>query len=289
MKSSNPVLRGLETQSSQHASFRTGGGTAIPPYAPGGYGQPGQYGQAGGYGQPGQYGQGPQAPTETRRMTVDDVVVRTVSLLAVVLVTGAASWLLLPDTGGLTTLALFGALGVGLVLGLVISFARITNPALILTYAAVQGVLLGLVSRVYEAQFSGIVLQAVIGTFAVFAGMAALYKFKVIRATPMFTKWLMGAVIGVVVLMAANFLLSVFGVNGGAGLTLRDGGPVAIIFSLVCIGVAALTFILDFAAIEDGVRMGVDQKYAWYSAFGILVGLVWLYLEILRLLGYARD
>jgi uncharacterized YccA/Bax inhibitor family protein len=123
--------------------------------------------------------------------------------------------------------------------------------------------------------------------------MAALYKFKVIRATPTFVKWVVGAVIGVVLLMVVNFALAIFNVNDGTGLGLRAGatgevGWLPIVFSLVCIGVASLTFILDFKVIEDGVNAGVDDKYAWYASFGILVGLIWLYFEILRFISYLR-
>jgi uncharacterized YccA/Bax inhibitor family protein len=92
-------------------------------------------------------------------------------------------------------------------------------------------------------------------------------------------------VVGVLALMLLNLLLGVFGVNLG----LRDGGPLAIVFSLVVIGVASLTFILDFAQVEEGVQAGMPRKFAWACAFGILVGLIWLYLEILRLLSYLRG
>jgi uncharacterized YccA/Bax inhibitor family protein len=237
--------------------------------------------------QGGRYGQQPQAPESygvpvaaaTDRMTVDDVVMKTLTLLGVVLATGAAAWALLPAP--VAGLALFGALGVGLVLGLVISFKQVTNPAVILTYAAAEGVLLGLVSKVYESLYSGIVLQAVVATFCVFAGMAALYRFRVIRATPKFTRWLTGAVLGLL------------GLNGGTGLGLRAAATgqvntLAIVFSLICIGVAALTFVQDFAVVEEGVARGVERRFGWYASFGILVGLVWLYLEILRLLSYLR-
>jgi uncharacterized YccA/Bax inhibitor family protein len=240
----------------------------------------GQYQQA-----PGQYaptGQGAPVAAATDRMTVDDVVMKTLTLLGVVLVAGAVSWAMIPPL--LAPIALFGALGIGLVLGLIISFKQVTNPVAIMAYAAVEGVLLGQISKYYENAYPGIVVSAVIGTFAVFAGMAALYKFRIIRATPKFTKWLFGAMIGVIVLMAANFILAMFGVNLG----LRDGGPLAIVFSLVCIGVAALTFIQDFAVVEDGVARGVQRRFGWFASFGILVGLVWLYLEILRLLSYLR-
>ncbi len=277
MKSNNPVLGRLMERSNQHASFQRA--PAQQPYGNAPYGSTPDYGQNAPAG---------FAPERTGRMTVDDVVMRTLGLLAIVGIVGGLSWGLVPRDSALSTVALFGALGVGLVLGLIISFKGITNPAVIIAYAAVEGVLVGLISRVYEDLYAGIVLQAAAATFAIFFGMAALYKFRVIRATPTFVKWVTGALIGVVALMLVNFLLSVFGVNGGDGIGLRDGGPIAIIFSLVCIGVASMTFILDFKTIEDGVNAGVDQRYAWYASFGILVGLIWLYLEILRLLSYLR-
>ncbi|WP_432831679.1 Bax inhibitor-1/YccA family protein [Dactylosporangium sp. CA-092794] len=231
---------------------------------------------------------GAQAPS--RAMTMDDVVVRTVALLAVTGVFGAGAWTLLPNTPGVMVLAVIGSLIAGLVLGLVISIMRITNPVVIMIYAAAQGIVLGVISRAYESWYSGIILQAVIGTFGVFAVMAVLYKLKVLRATPRFTKFVLGALIGVVVLSLANWLFYLFGVNLG----LRDYGTTGsvgwlpIVFSLIVIGVGALTFILDFDQIEQGVRYGLPQKYSWYCAFGILVGLIFLYYEILRLLSYLR-
>jgi uncharacterized YccA/Bax inhibitor family protein len=216
-------------------------------------------------------------------MTIDDVVTRTVGLLALTGVSGAVAWTLVPNTALFATWIV--AAMAGLVLGLVIAFARVTNPAVIGAYAVVEGVFVGLVSKYYEAAYSGIVIQAVVGTFGLFFIMAALFKAKVIRATPKFVKWVMGALIGVFALIMISFVLSFFGVN----THLRDGGPLAIVFSLVVIGVASLTFILDFAQIEEGVAQGMPKRYAWACAFGILVGLIWLYLEILRLLGYLRG
>ncbi len=230
------------------------------------------------------YDQPAYAPPHERTMTVDDVVVRTLALLGMVALTGAATWFGLRDAG--YALVLTAAI-VGLVLALVVIFRQSTNPALILAYAAVEGVALGGISRLYETAYHGIVMQAVLGTAGVFGGMVIAYRARWVRATPRFTRWLMGALIGVVVLMVVNLLASWIG--GGDGLGLRAGGPLAIGFSLVCIAVAALTFVLDFDAIEKGVRAGAPERYAWYASFGIVVGLVWLYLEILRLLGYLRN
>jgi uncharacterized YccA/Bax inhibitor family protein len=257
VQSSNPVLTRLGEQRS-----------------PGGYGSPDL----------GTYNVSPiDTGRDERLMSLDDVVVRTVGLLLLTGIAGALSWALLP-TGPVASLMLFGSVIAGLVLGLVISFKQVTNPAVIGAYALIQGVLLGTVSKFFETRYPGIVIQAVIGTFGVFALMAVLYKFRVIRATPRFAKGVIGALFGVVALMLVNWVAAMFGFNMG----LRGGGPIAIIFSLVVIGVAALTFILDFDLIEQSVRYGMPERFAWYCAFGLLVGLIFLYWEILRLLSYFR-
>ena len=119
-------------------------------------------------------------------MTIDDVVVKTVTLLAIVGVTGAAAWILVPDS--LLGPAWIGAAVVGLVLGLIISFSRMANPALVVTYAVVEGVFVGLVSKFFETAYDGIVLQAAVATFGIFFLMAILYRARVIRATPRFVR-----------------------------------------------------------------------------------------------------
>ena len=128
-------------------------------------------------------------------------------------------------------------------------------------------------------------LQAVVATFGVFFLMAMLYKAKVIRATPAFVQGMIAVMVGLFAVMLINLVLALFGVNTG----LRDGSPLAIGFSLVCIVVASLSFVLSFKEIEEGVRMGLPQRYSWVAAFGILVSLVWLYIEILRLLSYFQG
>lgn len=225
--------------------------------------------------------QGFRAGTAVQRpMTIDDVVTKTGISLAVLVLAGAFTWIT-----QLYVLALPAAL-VGFVLALVIIFKKTISPALVLGYAAAEGLFLGAISRLFEEQWSGIVLQAVVGTVAVFGGMLVVYRTGAIRVTPRFTKWLVGAMIGVVVLMLVN-LIAGFLTPGGLGL--RDGGPLAIIFSLVCIGVAAFSFLLDFDAADQAIRAQAPEKFAWYIAFGLMVTLVWLYLEILRLLSYFRE
>ncbi len=228
-------------------------------------------------------------PVERRAVTLDDVVVRTVTLLLITGFTAAVSWVALPDTGPLTGVALFGSMLAGLALAMVITFGRVTNPVVISAYAVVQGVLLGVISRWFDAYYPGIVVQAVIGTFGVFAGMAFLYKSRVIRATPRFTRVVVGALIGVVALMLVNLVVYMFGGNLGlrAGMT-GHVGALPIVFSVVVIVVGALTFILDFDQIERGIQYGLPEKYAWAMAFGLLVGLIFVYYEVLRMLSYLR-
>ena len=275
MPSSNPAFgRGFAT---------AGNGSQYPGWGA----QPQQYGAPAQYGAPTQYdpyaAPSPYAPPTTRYMTMDDVVTKTGLTFLVTVVAAAAVWALPGTTGwGLAIPAVL----VGLVLGLVIAFKQIANPAATLAYAAVEGVFLGAISEAFNDYFGdGIVMQAVIGTFGVFAGMLVVYKTGAIRVTPKLTRWVIGAMVGVLVLMLANMLAGFFGANMG----LRDGGPVAIIFSLVVIGVAAFSLLLDFDMADEAIRRGAPAKFAWYIAFGLLVTVVWLYLEILRLLSYFRE
>jgi uncharacterized YccA/Bax inhibitor family protein len=224
--------------------------------------QPQQYGAPGQYGAPTQYdpyaAPSPYAATTTRYLTMDDVVTKTGVTFLVTVLTAAIVW------------SLPGTMGWALAL-----------PAVIV------GLVLGAISEAFEDYFGGnIVMQAVIGTFGVFAGMLVVYKTGAIRVTPKFTRWMIGALVGVLVLMFANIIAG-FITPGGLGL--RDGGPLAIVFSLVVIGVAAFSLLLDFDMADEAIRRGAPAKFAWYIAFGLLVTVVWLYLEILRLLSYFRE
>ncbi|MBE1484922.1 Bax inhibitor-1/YccA family protein [Plantactinospora soyae] len=272
MKTSNPVLARL----GQAAERERAAG-----YAPAGaYGQPG-------YGQPYPTADGyPAAPPTVQPMSIDDVVVKTVTLLGITGLSAAAAWVLVPNE--LVGAAWIGAAVVGLVLGLVISFMRMANPALVIAYAVIEGVFVGMVSKFFEsiAGYDGIVLQAVIATFGVFFLMAGLYKVKAIRATPKFIRGVVAAMVGVFAVMLINFVITL---TTDIDTGLRSGGPVAIGFSLICIVIASLSFILSFHEVEEGVRMGLPRRYSWIAAFGILVSLVWLYIEILRLLSFFQG
>ena len=264
-------------------------------FARAGSGQgPSAWGTAGWGNTPQQYGSptldpyaapSPYARSTTRYMTMDDVVTKTGISFLVTVAAAAVIWALPGTTGWALALP---AVFVGFVLGLVISFKTIASPVATLAYAAIEGVFLGAISEAFDSIYPGIVIQAVIGTLGVFAGMLVVYKTGAIRVTPKFTRWLLGAMIGVLVLALANGIPYLF-TPGGLGLRSADNPGIAIAFSLLCIGVAAFTFLLDFDMADEAIRRGAPAKFAWYIAFGLLVTVVWLYLEILRLLSYFRN
>jgi len=230
------------------------------------------------------FGQTQAAPPQaTRPMTIDDVVTKTGITLGLAVITAALTYMV---GQAAVALALPAAI-VGLVIALVITFKKKVSPALVIAYSAVEGVFLGGISWMFATMFNpGIIMQAIVGTLGVFAAMLVVYKTGAIRVTPKLTKWIIGAVAGVAVMMVVNLIASFF-TTGGLGL--REATPLGIGFSLLCIGIAAFSFLLDFDAADKAIRAGVDAKFSWYIAFGLMVTLVWLYLEILRLLSYFQN
>jgi uncharacterized YccA/Bax inhibitor family protein len=223
--------------------------------------------------------------TTPQRLTIDDVVVKTGILLGIILVTGAFTWVADLSPGVVMAAGL-----AGFVLALVNIFKRQVSPGLVLAYAACEGVLLGGVSAFFEHTpgYEGLPLQAAVGTATIFGGVLLAYKNKVLRATPKFTKIVTGAFLGLFGLLILNLLINVFD-GSGSGLGLRDGSPLAILFSVAFIAIGSLTFVLDFDEAERLVAAGAPERESWRVSFGLVLGLVWLYFEILRLLSYFRD
>ncbi|MGW9738918.1 Bax inhibitor-1/YccA family membrane protein [Micrococcus luteus] len=214
-------------------------------------------------------------PEHTGRMTYNDVVGKTGLMLVLVVVAGAVGWF---SPG----LMIVGAIA-GLVLGLVNSFKREPSPVLIMLYALAEGLFLGGISAVFEASYPGIVVQAVLGTFSVFAVMLALYTSGKFRPTPRMTKIVMTAMLGYLVFMLVNLVLTWTGIAN-----LRTGG-LGLIIGAIAVLLAAYSLTMDFEMAAVGVKNGAPQKYSWSVAFGLTVTLVWLYIEILRIVAILRS
>ncbi|MFY7068638.1 Bax inhibitor-1/YccA family membrane protein [Nocardiopsis changdeensis] len=310
MRSSNPVLKRALQQAGpagygqQQGHPQQGYGQPYPQqgypqqgypqqgYPQQGYGQP--YPQQG-YPQQG-YPGGPAQGHGEARMTIDDVVVRTGMTLGVVALTAVVNYFVFQANPGLGLgLWIAGIIG-ALVLGLVIAFTNSTNPVAVLAYAAFEGLLVGgltaylaalLVGTTGDAGAGGtLITQAVLGTVLVFGVMLALYKFRVIKVTDGFAKVVMYATLGAAALMLVNFVASFF-ISGGIGI--REPSPLGLVIGLVFIVIAACTLALEFRGIEEGINAGIPAKFAWQFAFGLTVSLVWLYIEILRLLWIIKS
>lgn len=161
-------------------------------------------------------------------------------------------------------------------------WVRVTGPL----FALVEGVLVGAISKIYSDIYDGIVLQAVMATMAVFVAMLFLYANRIIKVTQRLRSTIMLATFGVLLFYGASILLNLFGVNIPY---VWDGGWFSILLSVVIVGIAAFNLLLDFDTIERGVKAGAPGWMSWFAAFGLMVTIVWLYLEILRLLALTRD
>ena len=220
------------------------------------------------------------APTatgvQTGRMTMDDVVIKTGLMFAVLVPLAALNFYLQ------SPLLTWG----GMIAGLVVSFKQSTNPALILSYAAAEGLFIGGISRAFEDRWPGIVATAVVATMCVFAVTLVAYTSGTVRATPKFKRTVLIAMGGYLVFCLVNLVVMLFG--GGGDFGLRSGW-FGVAISLVAVGLAAAMLILDFDFAEQGVKNGLPERYSWLAAFGLVVTLVWLYVEMLRLIAILRG
>ena len=226
----------------------------------------------------------PSVPRENA-LSYDDVIAKTAVTLGLVIVSAAIGWFV-------PSLMLPGML-IGLVLGLVNSFKREPSPALILGYAVAEGLFIGGISSVLESVYSGIVVQAALATLSVFAVMLALFASGKVRASAKLTKIALVAMGGYLLFSLINVALQLTGVvtdPWGLMTSVTIAGiPLGVIVGVVAVLLAAYSFVMDFDYAQQGVRTGIDRKYAWSIAFGLTVTLIWLYLEFLRLIAIFRE
>jgi uncharacterized YccA/Bax inhibitor family protein len=291
MQSNNPVFRRSE-------EFNRSGANAYgnQTYAGNGAAYPG-YGTPGAGSDPSTWGTGgPGAPTEagTGPMTIDSVVQKTGISLGLVIVAAFLTWVMTPqitttttaaDLGGLYTAVVIGSLG-AFVLSMVNSFKRVVSPPLVMAFCVLEGIALGGLSKVFDAQFGGgVVSGAVLGTFAAFAGTLAAYKFFDIKVGNKFRTFVIAAVFGMVGLSLLEMVLGMF----GSQLGLFGFGGMGLLFAVVGLVLGVLMLILDFDFVEQGVANRIPERESWRAAFAMTVSLVWIYTNLLRLLAIFSD
>ena len=225
-------------------------------------------------------------------MTLNGTVNKTGLLLVITLVGAMYSWsqaatsLASGDAGLLMPLALGGAIG-GFIVALVTIFKKAWSPVTAPLYAGLEGLFLGAISASFEMRYPGIVMQAVGLTFGTLAALLLAYRSGLIRATENFKLGVVAATGGIALLYLVNIGMRLFGFEGMGFI--HEGSTIGILFSVGVVIVAALNLVLDFDFIENGVEQQAPKYMEWYAAFSLLVTLVWLYLEILRLLSKLQS
>ncbi len=298
MQSNNPVFRnsdefngrgtnayGNEVYGGSGSAHQGYGTSTAPDPSTWGVGTPGAPGTHQPYGR----------QADTRPMTIDSVVQKTGLALLVVIVTAFATWVVTPaitENGTLSQSAisqLYAAMTIGGLtafgLSMLNSFKRVISPAFVLLFCAAEGVALGAFSKFFEYQFGGgIVIQAVIGTFAAFAGTLAAYRFFDIQVSNKFRMGVIAAVFGMVGLGFLEVILSLF----GSGLGFDGFGLSGLLFSVAGLVLGIFMLVLDFDFVEIGIRAGLPERESWRAAFGMTVSLVWIYTNLLRILAIMR-
>lgn len=274
MRSNNPVFNRSE-------EFNRSGGAAYQ-----GFGQQ----QYDGYSQPGQLTS--EAPPTHGRMTIDSVVQSTAITLGVTMIAAIATWLVTPAISPETGIpgSLLAAVTIGSLaafgLSMVNSFKRVISPALVLAFAVAEGVAMGALSELFNAIYGGgIIVQAVLGTFAAFGGTLAAYKFFEIKVGNKFRTFVIAAMFGMVALSLLEVVLGMFGSNLG----LFDDGALGLVFAIAGLVLGVFMLILDFDFIEQGVANGIPERESWRASFALLVSLVWIYTNLLRILAILQS
>ncbi|MCU1479727.1 MAG: hypothetical protein JWQ19_513 [Subtercola sp.] len=223
-------------------------------------------------------------PAQTGRISYDDVIVKTALNFVVLVAFAAIGW-------NVPALALPAAL-IGFGLAMVNIFKKQPSPPLILLYSAVEGLFIGAISGVFEARYPGVVVQAVISTICVFAVTLVLFAFGKVRASKRATKIFLIAMIGYLVFSVVNVILIATGVNQNAfGLSSATifGIPIGLVLGILVTLLAAYSLVLDFDQIQRAVKAGAPRNQSWSAAFGLVVTVVWLYLELLRMFSIVRN
>ena len=269
VRSNNPVLTGRN---------------AFTYYNPN---QQGGSGQTDVYGYQTAHGYTPQPQQVTGRMTIDDVITKTAILLLIVAAAGGVTWLLLP-VSLLYPVAIIGSL-VAFVTVLIVSMRKNVSVPGVFAYAVVEGLMLGAWSKIFEYMYPGIVLQAVIATFVAAFVVLGAYQFLGARVRGRLAQIVVVSIIAYAVMSLLNLILIFAGVNLGWATIGANAGPLSWLSAGLGVVLAAASLLMDFEAIEVGVRGGAPESESWRGAFGLLVTMVWLYTTLLRILSFFRN
>ena len=232
-----------------------------------------------------------QGGVASERMTLDGTINKTITLLGLVSIAAMLSYSIVSQNPGLDFMITIGGAIAGTILALAILFIRPNNPQILMSmYALLEGLFIGgfsyMIENYYLGGTEGVVLQALVGTVAVFLTMLAIYKFGIIKPTEKFVLVVSALCGAIMIVYLFNFIMMFF----GTGIPfLHSSGPIGIGISIVFITVAALMLIVDFGMIENGVKFGAPKNMEWYGAFGLVLTLVWLYIEMLKLIAKLRD
>jgi len=223
------------------------------------------------------------AQDDSGTMTIEGTVNKTAMSLLLLMVTASYAWMN-PSPG----LMMLGFIG-GFIMAIVTIFKKTWAPYTVSGYALLEGLALGGISRIFETQYPGIASQAIFLTFGILAALLLAYKTGVIRPTENFKLGVFAATGGIFIMYLISFIMSIFG-SGMSIMNPNNASIISIGFSLFVVVIASLNLVLDFDFIEEGAERGAPKYMEWYGAFGLLVTLIWLYLEILRLLAklYSR-
>jgi uncharacterized YccA/Bax inhibitor family protein len=225
---------------------------------------------------------GPVSAWHSKVMTVSGTISAAGVLMVLLLAAAVVGWQTLPDSsvGGFPPLALVGV-AVGFGCAIAMYFRPMWAKFLAPTYALAEGYFVGVISHAYDIAYKGIVVQAVGATLGVFAVMLVLYRTKIIKVTDRFRRIVITATMGLMAFYLVSFVIRLFGVNVNF---LQSATGLGILFSVFAAGLAAMNLALDFDFIERGAKQGLPKGMEWFAAFALVVTLVWLYLELLRLL-----
>ncbi len=227
----------------------------------------------------------------TETMSIEGTISKTLTLLGLVSISALIAYSMCLQNPGYTFIFTIGGGIGGFILALVIMFTRPAQPQVLMSmYALLEGLFVGAFSFFVEYYYlggsEGVVLQALVGTVAVFMTMLTLYRMRIIQPTEKFTMAIISITFAIMMIYLFNFLLMFM----GAGIPfIHSNGPIGIGISVVFTGVAALFLIIDFGVIENGVKYGAPKNMEWYGAFGLVITLIWLYIEMLKLIAKLKS